>query len=176
MLPWLADYEHIWGPLRLLRFITFRVLLAGAILLAAASAHVSGQQPEESPVSSEPTSTETVQAMLEARNCRAAGVAMDKWEKKYRLQDWKIELVCGVPAFMEGKPGVHGITQWNSQQRSATVWINPKSPFPPERIVIHELAHILLGEVRETQSPLIEERITWLLGDIIWDGESHRRK
>ena len=28
MLTFLADYEHIWGPLRLLRFLTFRALLA----------------------------------------------------------------------------------------------------------------------------------------------------
>ena len=28
MLSFLADYEHIWGPLRLLRFLTFRALLA----------------------------------------------------------------------------------------------------------------------------------------------------
>lgn len=28
MLSFLADYEHLWGPLRLLRFITFRALLA----------------------------------------------------------------------------------------------------------------------------------------------------
>ncbi|TAG31256.1 MAG: phospho-N-acetylmuramoyl-pentapeptide-transferase [Verrucomicrobia bacterium] len=28
MLSFLADYEHVWGPLRLLRFLTFRALLA----------------------------------------------------------------------------------------------------------------------------------------------------
>ena len=28
MLSFLADYEHLWGPLRLLRFLTFRALLA----------------------------------------------------------------------------------------------------------------------------------------------------
>jgi phospho-N-acetylmuramoyl-pentapeptide-transferase len=31
MLTWLADFEQIWGPLRLLRFITFRVLLAAGL-------------------------------------------------------------------------------------------------------------------------------------------------
>ncbi|MCH8473672.1 MAG: phospho-N-acetylmuramoyl-pentapeptide-transferase [Opitutales bacterium] len=33
MLTWLAEYEHVWGPLRLFQFLTFRALLAAGIAL-----------------------------------------------------------------------------------------------------------------------------------------------
>ncbi|MCC5789916.1 MAG: phospho-N-acetylmuramoyl-pentapeptide-transferase, partial [Opitutales bacterium] len=33
MLTWLAEYEHVWGPLRLFQFLTFRALLASGIAL-----------------------------------------------------------------------------------------------------------------------------------------------
>lgn len=33
MLSYLADYEHIWGPLRLFRYLTFRGVMAGATAL-----------------------------------------------------------------------------------------------------------------------------------------------
>ena len=137
------------------------VVLAAAVLTTAAT-----------PAADPPRIPTPPTALLETReekaHCTRAGAEINHWVKKLRLEDWKIELVCGIPEIPEWANSiVHGASRADATTRSATVWINPRSSKKPGEIVVHELLHLVMAEVRESKSNLIEERAVWLLGELL---------
>ena len=103
---------------------------------------------------------------LELRSrCVKAAVALDRWSKRLKIQNWDIELICGEYTKM---PGAYGATEIYQNSLKANMWINVQADRDSEEVVIHELLHLLFREV--IGSPLGEERATWTLSSLLFEG------
>jgi len=116
-----------------------------------------------------------LETLEEKAHCLQAGKFINEWAEKFKLLDWDITLQCGLPDIpLTRSPGVfvHGLSQIFVVDRRAIVWVNPRSSYTPRQIVINELLHIVLEEIRVGDSQLLEERAVWNLAQIISKGDS----
>lgn len=105
--------------------------------------------------------------------CARAGVHLDIWQQRLKLSDWDIELSCQPFSNM---PGAYGVTEWKVEQRRAKIWVNAQTDKKdPEEVVIHELLHLVIGEMKAADSAMIEEQTVWLLGGIIYYGKGAKK-
>ena len=97
--------------------------------------------------------------------CAKAALALDRWSKRLKVQNWDIELVCDEYPQM---PGAYGVTEMRHAVRQAKIWINVQTGRDPEEIAIHELLHIVMREA--STSAVGEEQAVWTLTGLLWKG------
>ena len=96
--------------------------------------------------------------------CTKAALAIDRWSKRLKVQNWEIELVC---AEYPQIPGAYGVTELRHAVRHARIWINVQTGRDPEEIAIHELLHIVMREA--STSAVGEEQAVWTLTALLWN-------
>lgn len=98
--------------------------------------------------------------------CARAAVALDKWQRLLRLQDWNINLVCGESRLPDSPMSI-GRSYADVAHREGAVWVYLLAESTAlEEIVIHELAHILIAEI---DSPGRAEQHAMLIGKLLYN-------
>lgn len=98
-----------------------------------------------------------------------------QWQKKLRLEDWRIAYICGMPA--SKRKTNYGVSATSADTREALVLINPEitnREFVRE-VVLHELLHILLFEAKLAQSQQVDEQVVRAVSEAILCSERPKR-
>ena len=110
----------------------------------------------------------------EQHRCLRFEAALRKWIPKLKLLNWKITAICGVPdQWKNNSVGLHGASAVDVVHLTAAVWFNPKSDKDPEMVVTHELTHIVMAEVREGGSLILEERAVYTISELMYAGRDN---
>lgn len=142
-------------PIRLVSFVTAVALVAAPLFPLAEAA----EQSKPAPCAGE--------------NVEAIG---RQWQKKLRLDDWRITYICGMPAAKRATN--YGVSATSTDTREALVLINPEitdREFIRE-VVLHELLHVLLYEVKLAQSQQVDEQVVRAVSETILCSEKPKRK
>lgn len=99
-----------------------------------------------------------------------------QWQKRLRLDDWRITYICGMPAAKQATN--YGVSATNADTREALVLINPEITDRElvREVVLHELLHVLLYEVKMAQSQQVDEQVVRAVSETILCGEKPKRK
>jgi len=110
----------------------------------------------------------------EQHRCLRFEAVLRKWIPKLKLSDWNVTPICGVPEqWKDNSDGLHGASSVDVVHRVATVWFNPKSAKEPELVVVHELTHVIMAEVREGGSLVFEERAVYTVSELMYAGRDN---
>lgn len=136
---------------------TFRVACLSAALLFSAEA--SPQLPEV------PLDFGTVGGKCVGINLDKS---LEKWRAVLRMGDWELEIRCGMPENL-AKIGYIGYTIYNPLAKRGVMFINPDPKMKENRdmVVLHELIHPLLGNVKAANSEFVEEQLVQLLVPLV---------
>lgn len=123
--------------------------------------------------SNEPaTEPQRIQLDIGTKGGRCVGTDLDKslekWVGVLRMQDWILEVRCGMPEQLAQKSYV-GFTMYNPITRKGIMFINPDERMkePRDIVVLHELLHPLLNNSSSAKSEFVEEQLVQLLTTII---------
>lgn len=87
------------------------------------------------------------------------GSVARRWQETLRLQDWEIEAKCAMPEkFWKSNLG---ISASDTAARKAVVLVHPdiKDPRLVSEVVLHELLHVLLFDLKEAESVSVDEQV-----------------
>ena len=91
------------------------------------------------------------------------------WAEKFRLHDWEITVQFGSPKVMDEKES-DGLAMWSAEERVAVILLRRKQD-DIERVLIHELCHVLLTghqpQTSEDKYDVVEERNINTLADAL---------
>jgi len=72
---------------------------------------------------------------------------VEKWQKIFKLQNWKIKVELHKEYEDDELVGNSGYVKLDVADLTARIVVNENSPDPVEEILMHEMLHILLREV-----------------------------
>lgn len=114
-----------------------RTLLCCAVGLTAALAGLEATNPE-------PTWEGFLRTYpLGTRGCPGLERQMRAWQESLWLQNWELEIRCGLPPNRAHEDDLLGMVRPSPDDRRATIWIREGfSPLYQQAIIVHELVHV----------------------------------
>lgn len=101
---------------------------------------------------------------------------LKKWQTRLRLQDWEIEIECGMtPELWKTN---YGVSATNVAARKSKILVHPliKDAALVNEVVLHELLHVMLFNVKEARSESVDEQVVQALSAALIETERSQKK